>query len=129
MPQETATFFTAEAKIYENITIYDNIPQAVINFVACAKHLKSLQANWIFLTVDLDKKGEGTTYWASEVVEWSPVFKGDATVPITSNRDGPAVIAGILSSWVSDSYSEFDGDQWFYKFTPFSGAENQGILE
>ncbi|KAF8173456.1 hypothetical protein BJ912DRAFT_859303, partial [Pholiota molesta] len=74
---------------------------------------------WIFLAVDLDSGGEGATYWQSEVVEWRTVLSEEAldvTVPATSDRYDPAVIAGILSSWVPNSFSEFNGDEWFGKF-------------
>lgn len=69
---------------------------------------------WVFLTVDLDDEGEGATYWESEVVEWRSEgvpTSLDVIVPVTSNRDDPTLIAGILSSWMPNSFSEFDGDK------------------
>ncbi|KAF9471553.1 hypothetical protein BDN70DRAFT_901259 [Pholiota conissans] len=118
------TFFAAEAKASNGIGLMGHIPQALVELVACAKHLGKAHIRgalttgdkWIFLAVDLDSGGEGATYWESEVVEWrTEDVATDVTIPVTSNRYDPAVISGILSSWVLNSFSEFDGDQWFYK--------------
>ncbi|KAF8188014.1 hypothetical protein BJ912DRAFT_1059572 [Pholiota molesta] len=104
-------FFTAEAKASHShgILLLDHIPQALVELVACAKHLEHAHIRgalttgdqWIFLAVDLDILPEEAL---------------DVTVPATSDRHDPAVIAGILSSWVPNSFSEFNGDKWFGKF-------------
>ena len=59
---------------------------------------------WVFLAVDINSEGEGATYWTSEVIEWRSECVSTSlyvTVPATSNRYDPALITGILSSWVS----------------------------
>lgn len=125
--QNLVAFFAAEAKASDGIEIRDRIPKALLELVACAKHLglvtfpqlykHSTQISfrkshvrgalttgdrWIFLAVEIDSKGEGATSWESEVVRWrTKSLAMDFTVPATSDRYDPAVIAGILSSWVS----------------------------
>ncbi|EAU91843.1 hypothetical protein CC1G_04610 [Coprinopsis cinerea okayama7 len=122
--QNLVAFFTAEAKASDGIVLEGHTPRALVELVACAKHLGKSHIRgaltsgdrWIFLAVNLDREGEGATYWESEVVGWrTENMASDVTVPVTSNRYDPALIAGILSSWVPNSFSEFDGDQWFYK--------------
>jgi len=122
--KDVVAFFAAEAKASRGIPFEEHTPHVLVELVACAKHFGKSHIRgavttgdrWIFLAVDLDSGGEGATYWQSEVVEWR---KNDATtdvtIPVTSDRYDPAVTAGILSSWVPSSFSEFDGDQWFYK--------------
>lgn len=61
---------------------------------------------WHFIVVDLDADGDGAKYWVSEVIEWRWKTKRGPTsserlVEATSDDCDPALIAGILSSWVS----------------------------
>ncbi|KAG6853482.1 hypothetical protein H0H87_008549, partial [Tephrocybe sp. NHM501043] len=83
--QNLVAFFATEAKASDGIVLEAHTPQALVELVACAKHLGG---------------GEGATYWESEVVGWRTEDAAmNVTVPMTSNRYDPAVIAGILSSW------------------------------
>ena len=54
--------------------------------------------------VDLNDDGDGAKYWISELIEWK-TKRGPASrkrlVEGTSDESDPALIAGILSSWVS----------------------------
>jgi hypothetical protein len=64
---------------------------------------------WHFVVVDLDTDGDGAKYWVSEPIEWRWKDKGGPTsieriVEETSDESDPALIAGILSSWVSYIY-------------------------
>jgi hypothetical protein len=93
---------------------------------------------WVFVTVAIDADHDGAKYYVSEPIGWSCMIKENSDerlVETTSNRDDPALIAGILSSWVSmldlvvsstgeadvhfcqipESFLEFNGDQWFVK--------------
>jgi hypothetical protein len=61
---------------------------------------------WHFIVVDLNADGDGATYWVSEPIEWKwKTKRGPASlerfVEDTSDESDPALIAGILSSWVS----------------------------
>jgi hypothetical protein len=103
----------------------------------------SLPVPWHFVVVDLDADGDGAKYRASELIEWKWTFKEDDSnerlVEATSNIFDPALIAGILSSWVSmldpeflrlelkkeadihccqiaESFTEFNDDQWLVKW-------------
>jgi len=118
--------FAAGAKASEGTLLDDHIPQAILELVACAKHLEkdhirgvlTTGDKWMFIAVDLDGEGEGATYWRSEVIEWRSrriAESRDVTVPVTSDWDDPALICGILSSWVPNSFSKFNGDEWFSK--------------
>ncbi|KAG6916683.1 hypothetical protein DXG01_005805 [Tephrocybe rancida] len=131
--QNVVAFFVAKANVSDGIVLEAHTPQALVELVACAKHLGKSHIRgalttgdrWIFLAVDLDSGGEGATYWESEVVGWRTEDAAlNVTVPVTSNRYDPAVIAGILSSWVPNSFSEFDGDKWFYKSPLSSDVKN-----
>ena len=52
-------------------------------------------SKWHFVVVDLDTDGDGAKYWVSELIEWTR----DPTTDKLSLV--PALIAGILSTWVS----------------------------
>jgi len=119
-------FFAAEAKTSEGTTLDGHIPQAVMELVVCAKHLEKDHIRgaltsgdrWIFLAVDLDGEGEGATYWVSEVIGWRSERISESldwSVPVTSNRYDPALISGVLSSWMLNSFSKFNDDEWFFK--------------
>lgn len=94
-------------------------------------------SKWHFIVVDIDDDGDGAKYWVSEMIEWKAKL-GPSTgrlVTATSDESDPALIAGILSSWVStqdskssviwvdkaigrcsqiqQSFERFEGDQWF----------------
>ena len=61
---------------------------------------------WRFIVVDLNANDDGATYWVSVPIEWKWKTKlGPASVESviedTSDESDPALIAGILSSWVS----------------------------
>ena len=59
---------------------------------------------WHFIVVDLDADGDGATYWVSELIEWKTKRSStsrERLVEGTSDESDPALIAGILSSWVS----------------------------
>jgi hypothetical protein len=53
--------------------------------------------------VDIDADGDGAKYWVSDLIEWR--WKGPTSwerlVEETSDEWDPALIPGILSSWVS----------------------------
>ncbi|TEB33909.1 hypothetical protein FA13DRAFT_1763439, partial [Coprinellus micaceus] len=123
--KNTAAFFTSEAKACNTSSNGDSTPlekhrpQALLELVARAKHFGKSHIRgalttgyqWVFLAVDLHDDDEGATYWESDMIQWSPERVSgtlEATVPVTS--DDPATIAGILSSWVPNSFSKFDGD-------------------
>jgi hypothetical protein len=63
---------------------------------------------WHFVVVDLDTDGDGAKYWVSELIEWlkaaNPFRRGlsrELSVESQSDESEPALIAGILSTWVS----------------------------
>ena len=58
---------------------------------------------WRFVVVELGADGDGAKYWVSDLIEWK--WKADSTakplVEETSDEFDPALIPGILSTWVS----------------------------
>ena len=54
---------------------------------------------WLFIVVDIDADGDGASYWISDVLEWRVNSKG--TFEFSTEEGNPALIAGILGSWVS----------------------------
>ncbi len=59
---------------------------------------------WHFIVVDLDADGDGAKYWVSELIEWKTMRSStsrERLVGGTFDESDPALIAGILSSWVS----------------------------
>jgi hypothetical protein len=61
---------------------------------------------WYFIVVDLNTYDGGAMYWVSEPIEWRwKTKRGPASreciIEETSDEFDPALIAGILSSWVS----------------------------
>ena len=100
---------------------------------------------WHFIVVDLNADGDGAEYWVSEVIEWKTkrsLTSRERLVEGTSDESDPALIAGILSSWVSmldplvslkkeadvhcfqipESFVEFNGDKWFSRLPGGGGA-------
>jgi hypothetical protein len=59
---------------------------------------------WYFVVVDLNADSDGAKYWISELIKWK-TKRGPASrerlVEGTSDESDPALISGILSSWVS----------------------------
>jgi hypothetical protein len=105
---------------------------------------------WYFIIVNLNADGAGAKYWISELIEWKtkrrPASK-ERLVEGTSDESDPALIAGILSSWVSmfdhvvssteskkkanihccqipESFAQFNGDQWFVQQPGGGGIDN-----
>ena len=59
---------------------------------------------WHFIVVDLNADGDGAQYWLSELIEWKTKRGGTSRerfAQATSDESDPALVAGILSSWVS----------------------------
>lgn len=61
---------------------------------------------WHFIVVDLNADDDGATYWVSEPIKWRwETKRGPASreriIEETSDEFDLALIAGILSSWVS----------------------------
>lgn len=61
---------------------------------------------WCFIALDLNDNGDGATYSISELLEWKCPVTVDPEgvraprVEPTSDMYDPALIAGILSTWV-----------------------------
>ena len=53
--------------------------------------------------MDLDADGGGAKYWVSELIEWK-IQRGATSRERLVEGSDPALIAGILSSWVSMLY-------------------------
>jgi hypothetical protein len=59
---------------------------------------------WHFIAVDIDANNDGAKYWVSELIEWRTKrssTSGEFIVEGTDDDSDPALIAGILSSWVN----------------------------
>ncbi|KAJ3518147.1 hypothetical protein NMY22_g13815 [Coprinellus aureogranulatus] len=133
---EMTAFFAFEAKAAPiAVPLEEHLPQVLLQLVACAKHLGKSHIRgalttgfkWHFVVVDLDADGDGAKYWVSELIEWKWKNKqGPASrerlVEETSDESDPAFIASILSSWIPDSFTEFNGDQWFVQMPGGGGA-------
>ncbi|KAK2467650.1 hypothetical protein APHAL10511_000505 [Amanita phalloides] len=124
---EMVAFFAAEAKASAITVPLDGLlPQVLLELVACAKHLGKSHIRgalttgikWHFIAVDLDADSDGAKYWVSELIEWktkrSPTSR-ERLVEGTADESDPALIAGILSSWIPESFVEFNDDQWFFR--------------
>jgi len=120
-------FFTGKAKASViSIPLEDNLSRVVFELFACAKILRKSHIRgafttgikWYFIVVDLNTYDGGAMYWVSEPIEWRwKTKRGPASreciIEETSDEFDPALIAGILSSWVPESFTKFGGDQWF----------------
>ncbi|KAG9317915.1 hypothetical protein JVU11DRAFT_2147 [Chiua virens] len=124
---EMIAFFAAGAKASViTVPLEGHLPQVILKLVACAKHLGrshirgalTTGIKWHFVVVDLNADSDGAKSWVSELIEWKwktkrgPISR-ERLVEETSDESDPALIAGILSSWIPESFVEFDGDQWF----------------
>ncbi|KAG8902133.1 hypothetical protein FRB99_004820 [Tulasnella sp. 403] len=126
---EVVAFFAASAETSTvTVPLEDHLPRFLLELVVCAKHLEKSHIRgalttgfkWHFVVVDLDAAGNGAKYWVTELIEWKWKTKRSPTswerlVEETSDDSDPALIAGILSSWISESFTEFNGDQWFVR--------------
>ncbi|KAM6496492.1 hypothetical protein JOM56_006965 [Amanita muscaria] len=124
---EMIAFFAAEAKASTiAVPLEGHLPQVLLELVACAKHLGKSHIRgalttgikWHFIVVDLDADGDGAEYWVSELIEWKTKRSStsrERLVEGTSDEFDPALIAGILSSWIPESFAEFIGDKWFFQ--------------
>ncbi|KAF8632500.1 hypothetical protein AX17_004824 [Amanita inopinata Kibby_2008] len=86
-----------------------HLSQVLLELVACAKHLGKSHI-----------RGALTTgiKWISELIEWKTKRSStsrERLVEGTSDEPDPALIAGILSSWIPESFAEFNGDKWFFQ--------------
>lgn len=125
---EMIAFLAAEVKATAvTVPLEEHLPQVLLELVACAKHLGYVNIlylppcrlrsvhrkshirgalttgfKWHFVAVDLDTDGDGAKYWVSDLIEWrwQPGSK-ERVIEETSDAFDPALIAGILSSWVS----------------------------
>ncbi|KAG5640518.1 hypothetical protein DXG03_008228 [Asterophora parasitica] len=95
-------FFVAEA-----IDLEAHLPQALLELVACAKHLGRSHIRgalttgfeWCFIIVDLDADSEGAKYWVSQVIVWmteQSKTSSELIVEPTDKASDPALIAAIL---------------------------------
>jgi len=78
-----------------------------LTFLLSKSHIRGALTtgnNWHFIVVDLNTDGDGAQYWVSELIEWKTKRGGTSRerfVQATSDESDPALVAGILSSWVS----------------------------
>ena len=119
-----AAFFAAKAKASAIIAPLEvHLPQVLLELIACAKRLGydgllpdfprrshpmiskshirgalTTGSKWHFVVVDLDTDGDGAKYLVSRLIE-IPGRSWDY-IPDKSSLT-PALIAGILSTWVS----------------------------
>jgi len=96
-------FFAAEAKT-STVPLEGHLAQVLLKLIAWAKNALITGNNWHFIVVDLNTDGDGAQYWVSELIEWKT--KRGATsrerfAQATSDEFDPALVAGILSTWVS----------------------------
>ncbi|EDR10509.1 uncharacterized protein LACBIDRAFT_316980 [Laccaria bicolor S238N-H82] len=76
---------------------------------------------WYFIVVHLNADDDGGTYWVTEPIEWRWKTKqGGRLSKIQLLRNAllrrplmSPILPSILSSWVTDTFTEFGGDQWF----------------
>ncbi|KAI0723064.1 hypothetical protein C8Q76DRAFT_794042 [Earliella scabrosa] len=117
---KVVAFPTVEAK--ENAGRFEaHLPKVVLELAACAKQLQKSHIRgalttghkWLFIVVDINADGDGASYWISDVLEWRVNSKG--TFEFSTEEGNPALIAGILGSWIQRSFQEFNGDEWFFK--------------
>lgn len=106
---EIIAFFAAEAKASEASWVRNDLFLFHATHVLCVGkyHIRGAPTTgfkWHFIIVDPDADGDGAKYWVSELIEWK--IKRSSTsrerpVEGTSDESDPALVAGILSSWVS----------------------------
>ncbi|KAF8625256.1 hypothetical protein AX15_005478 [Amanita polypyramis BW_CC] len=122
---EMIAFFAAGAKASTiAVPLEGHLPQVLLELPACAKHLGKSHIRGAlttgmkchFIAVDLDADSNGAKYWVSELIEWKTKQSStsrERLVEGTSDEFDPALIAGILSSWIPESFVEFNGNLWF----------------
>ncbi|KAF8706299.1 hypothetical protein AX14_013811 [Amanita brunnescens Koide BX004] len=108
---EMIAFFAVKASTTA-VPLEGHLPQVILGLVACAKHLGKSHirgalttgSKWHFIVVDLYADGDGAEYWVSELIEWKTMRSSTSKEHLVegiSDESDPALIAGILSSWVS----------------------------
>ncbi|KAH9042805.1 hypothetical protein EDB85DRAFT_2227352 [Lactarius pseudohatsudake] len=109
-------FFVVEAK-YSHLS--EHISQAVGEMFTCGKHLQQRVLrgaltngkDWIFLIVRLGNNYERASYQESAVISLQSSMGLDGRFEVL--RPWPDLIAGILSHWIQNSFTELGSDDWF----------------
>jgi hypothetical protein len=114
---DSTGLFVVEAKLHDPA---NHIPQAVVAFFACAKHLdkqviRGALTNgreWIFLLVKLNDDRNGASFMQSDIIHLN-TQQERLSGPQVMIRPFPDLIAGILSHWMQNSFVELASDDWF----------------
>ncbi|KAG1827625.1 uncharacterized protein BJ212DRAFT_1313648 [Suillus subaureus] len=110
-----SSFFVIEAKLHDP----NHIVQVLSKMYACGKFLqqKVLRGalinghDWIFLLMTLNDDYDGASYVRS--AELSLGIHGLVGGELVIHRRSLDLIAGILSHWIENSFSDLGSDDWF----------------
>lgn len=111
-----SSFFVTEAKLYNPS---NHVAQAVSVMYACGKFLqqKVLRGaltngyDWIFLLMTLNDDYNGASYMRS--AQLSLGIQKPTEDELVIPRRSSDLIAGILSYWIENSFSDLGSDDWF----------------
>ncbi|KAI0058486.1 hypothetical protein BV25DRAFT_1919362 [Artomyces pyxidatus] len=118
----TIAFFAVEAKGNQN-PLEDYLPRVLLQLVACAKYLKKSHIHgtltnsfmWYFIAMELDADGNCAKHWKPQPVKWDVHDDGkplerhvDDLTENTHPTYHPALIVGILLSWIPESLTVFN---------------------